>query len=155
MSFTMTTEGLKMIGSYIVEEINPVTNEVVSHEEGLNIICKSGADAVATSLTTGTVTTFNYMVISTSVSADARATTAIPANRTVSTVITPTVALTGTTSITTWEFEFSAGGSAVINKFGMESLASGGVCFNEKTFSAVKDNASNKLKVTYNLSVSP
>ena len=151
MSFTMTTEGLKMIGSYIVEEINPVTNEVVSHEEGLNIICKSGADAVATSLTTGTVTTFNYMVISTSVSADARATTAIPANRTVSTVITPTV----TTSITTWEFEFSAGGSAVINKFGMESAATGGVCFNEKTFSAVKDNATNKLKVTYNLSVAP
>jgi len=151
----MITEGLKMIGSYIVEEINPVTNEVVSHEEGTNIICKSGADAIATSLTTGTVTTFNYMVISTSVSADARSTITIPANRTVSTVIAPTVAITGTTSIATWEFTFAAGGSATINKFGMESLASGGVCFNEKTFSAVKDNSTNSIKVTYNLSVAP
>ena len=153
----MTTEGLSLKGYGVVQEINPVTKEVVSEEYFENVICKSGAQMLARVLATGTgASTYNWMVISTSASADARATTAIPATRTVSLAeVIPTITANGTTDIVTWVNTFPVGGSASINKFGMESAASGGTCFNEKTFSGVKDNSTNELKVTYNLSVAP
>lgn len=150
-------EGIKIKGQIIAEEFLPGTDILVSREVGDNIICKGGADAIATAFTTGTLTTFNYMVISTSTSAVLRATTAIPATRFISAVIVPTVALTATTSITTWVYTFPAqAGASPIWKFGMESTTpAGGVLLNEYMFAAAKDNVNNDLKLTYNVSVAP
>ena len=145
-------EGIKIRGEVIVEEINPITKEVVSREVGENIICINGATALATALTTGTMTTFNYMIISSDNAAVLRTHTAIAPVSAASTVITPTVG----TSITTWVFTFAAGaGGATIWKFGMATTNAGVSIFNEYLFTAVKDNLTNDLKITYNASMAP
>lgn len=152
-----TKEGLKVRGWVIIEELVPGTDIVLSREEGENIICAAGADAVATALTTGVMTEFNYMVISDDETAVARATTAIGGNRAISTVITPTVDTTPPTSITTWVYTFAAEeGSTTTWKFGMESATpSGGDLWNEYKFTVAKDNWNNDLKLTYNVSIAP
>jgi len=156
-------EGVKIRGYVIAEELVPGTDIVVSREEGENIICYHGADAITTGLDTGTIPTFNYMAISTDVAAVARATGTIPGSmvptitKFMSTVINPTVDNTTPTSIITWVFTFAAAsGKTAIAKFGMESDDTGaGDCFNEYLFTAVKDNTNNDLKLTYNVSVAP
>jgi len=150
------TERSGILGHVVVQEINPKTGEIVSVEEGENIICVGGANAISTALTTGSfATTFDWMVISTDVAAAARAHTAIAPQTAVSTEIVPTVDNTAPTSKTIWEHTFAAGGSAVIGKFGMQSTNIGGVLWNEYVFSALKDNNSNDLKITYTASIAP
>jgi hypothetical protein len=151
-------EGVKLIGEVIIEEINPVTKKVISREVGENIICKVGADTIANALFAGAAaTTFNFMILSTDNGAVLRSTTAIPATRNQSSVITPTLAITGSTSIVTWVHTFLAGtGATATWKFGMENSASGsGFLLNEYLFASAKDNWTNDLKLTYNLSVAP
>ena len=129
------TEGLRIRGEIIVEEINPKTQEVVSREVGENIICITGAEAMAAALTTGTMTEFNYMIISEDVAAVARASVTLPGTfKYKSTVITPTV----TGSITTWVHTFASGGSPVIWKFGMGATDSTAAnIWNEYKFSEI------------------
>jgi hypothetical protein len=148
---TEIIDGIRIRGEVIVEEINPLTKEVVSREVGENMICINGATALANALVTGTMTAFNYMIISTDNAAVARAHTAIAPVTTASTVITPTLG----TSITTWTFTFAAGGSSTIWKFAMATTNGGTSIFNEILFASVKDNNTNDLKITYNASMAP
>jgi len=150
-------EGIKIRGWVIAEELVPGTDIVLSREEGENIICAGGADAIATALTTGTLTEFPYMVTSDSEAAVARVTAAIPAVRTISTLITPTVDNTPPTSITTWVYTFAAqAGATTTWQFGMESATpSGGSLWNQYKFTVSKDNWNNDLKLTYNVSIAP
>lgn len=151
------TEKNQIAGIVEVWEINPRTKEIISHEIGENLVAVGGADALSTCLTTGSLaTTFDYMVISTDSAAAARAHTSIAPQTTVSVhPVHPTVDNTAPTSKTTWEYTFPSGGSAVIAKFGMQSTAAGGVLWNEYVFSAVKDNSTNDLKITYTASFAP
>ena len=148
---TEIIDGIRIRGEVIVEEINPLTKEVVSREVGENMICINGATALANALVTGTMTAFNYMIISTDNAAVARAHTSIAPVTTASTVITPTIG----TSITTWTFTFTAGGSSTIWKFAMATTNGGTSIFNEILFASVKDNNTNDLKITYNASMAP
>jgi hypothetical protein len=171
---TQIKEGLKIIGEVIAEELQkgsthltryslPAMDIVRSREIGKNIICKYGADAITNALDTGTCASFNYMAISASTVAEARATTTVPGSMTptitkfMSTVINPTVVNGASTSIITWTFTFAAGaGKSAIAQFGMEADDTGaGNCFNQYKFTAVKDNTNNDLKLTYNVSVAP
>lgn len=165
---SMISETLKITGYVIAEELQkgfqfftryslPAMDVLVSREEGYNIICKGGADAIGTAFTTGTLTTFNYMVISTGSTAVARATAAIEATREISSVITPSFSGSGATSKTTWINTFTAGvGKTAIWKFGMESTTpSGGALLNEYLFTVAKDNTNNDLKLTYIVSIAP
>jgi hypothetical protein len=147
------TEGLRIKGQVIIEEINPATKEVVSKEIGENIICVSGANSLAASLTTGTMDLYNYMVLSENTAAVDRANVTLPGSSKIkSTGITPTVL----NSITTWVHTFAAGGSPVVWKFGMSKTDDvDGHIWNEYKFGAVKDNNTNDLKITYNASFAP
>ena len=168
------SEGLKIQGYVIAEELQkgfqfytrhslPAMDVLVSREEGENIICKNGANAITNGLDTGTIVAFNYMAISADVAAVARATATIPGSmvptitKFMSTVINPSVVNGASTSIITWAFTFAAAsGRTAIAKFGMEVDDTGaGNCFNEYLFTAVKDNTNNDLKLTYNVSVAP
>lgn len=154
-------EGVKISAKVIVEELIPGTDIVVSREEGENIICHYGADAITNGLDTGTIDQFNYMAISTDATPAARATGTIPgslgSSKFMSTVINPTVDNTTPTSKITWVFTFTAAaGRTLIAKFGMEKDDTGsGHCWNEYVFSPVKDNTNNDLKITYVVSVAP
>ena len=150
-------EGVRLIGQVIVEELVPGTDIVLSREVGENIICKKGADMLATVLQSGAgATVYNYMIMSSGQTPEARATLAIEAVRNQSSVIVPTLAITGTTSIVTWVNTFAAmTGATATWKFGMESAASGGELFNEYLFLVAKDNWNNDLKLTYNVSIAP
>ena len=167
-------EGVKIRGHILAEEIQrgfqyftryclPAMDIVVSREEGDNIICKNGANAITNGLDTGTIVQFNYMAISTDANPVARTTATIPGSmvptitKFMSTVINPTVVNGASTSIITWVFTFAAAsGKTAIAKFGMEVDDTGaGNCFNEYLFTAVKDNTNNDLKLTYNVSVAP
>ena len=146
-------------GEIIAYELKPGTDIIVSEERGENIICKGGADAIATAI--GVVgyamaTSYNWMVISTDATAHARASLSIAPLTAVSAYnVLPVVNNTSPTSKVTWTYTFAAGGSASIAKFGMQSTAAGGVLFNEYVFSALKDNNTNDLKVIYTASVAP
>jgi hypothetical protein len=143
-------------GRVVVQEINPKTREIVSEEIGENVICVGGANAISVALTTGAfATTFDFMVISTDATAAARASVAIAPQTAVSTQITPTYDNTAPTSKTIWEYTFPYGGSDAIAKFGMQSTDIGGVLWNEYVFSALKDNLTNDLKITYTASFAP
>ena len=167
-------EGAKISGHIMAEEIQkgfayftrfslPAMDVVVSREEGANIICYNGADAITNAFDTGTCASFNYMAISTSTSAVARTTATIPGSmvptitKFMSTVINPTVDNTTPTSKITWTFTYTAAaGKTAIAKFGMEATDTGsGACLNEYLFTVVKDNTNNDLKLTYTLSVAP
>ena len=153
------TDGTKIKGQVIIEEINPVTKEVISREVGDNVVCAAGADALAYAFTTASATpvVFNYMVTSTDTTAPARTSTAIAPQSAVSPLITPTVVIVpGVTSIVTWVHTFAAqAGATATWKFGMQSTALGGNLWNEYKFTAVKDNWTNDLKITYNASIAP
>jgi len=150
-------EQTKIRGTIIAELFVPGTDILVDRYVDENIICKGLGDAITTALSSGTMTKFNYMVISTGTTAVARATAAIEATRWVSTIITPTVSNTASTSTITYITTFAAGaGKDAIRKFGMESATpSGGVLCNEYLFPVAKDNATNDLKLTYVISVAP
>jgi hypothetical protein len=154
----MIEDSLSLKGEVIIEELKPGTDVVLTREVGENVICKNGADALAYALTAASATplTFNYMVISTNTDAAARATTTILDKVAASTEITPTVAITGTTSITTWLHTFAAtAGATATWKFGMQANTTTGVVWNEYKFSAAKDNWNNDLRITYNASFAP
>jgi hypothetical protein len=151
---TKINEGVITGGEVIVEEINPITKEVVSREVGHNVICVAGATSLAWTLENfgSAGPSFNFMVLSTDAAPAARASTSIAPQTAVSHAIVPT--LVG--SILTWENTFPSGGSAVIAKFGMQQKPTGGaMLWNEYVFSALKDNDPNDLKVTYNASFAP
>lgn len=152
----MPKDNSGITGTVVIREIDPATGEIVSEEIGENIICSGGADAISVALTTGSfATTFDWMVISTDTAAVARSHTSISPQTAVSTEITPTYDNTAPTSKTIWEHTFAAGGSASIAKFGMQSTNVGGVLWNEYLFSALKDNLTNDLKITYTASFAP
>lgn len=146
-----------IVGRVVVQEINPLTHEIVSEEIGENVVCVGGADAISVALTTGSfATTFNFMVISTDGTDAARASTSIAPQTAVSAYnVLPTYDNTSPTSKTIWDYTFAAGGSASIAKFGMQSTSAGGVLWNEYVFSAPKDNQTNDLKITYTASFAP
>jgi len=150
-------EGIKIRGWVIAEELIPGTDIVLSREEGENIICAGGADALAGVLIGGTPVLFNYMVTSDSEAVEARATTAIPAVRNISAIIVPTKNITPPTSIVTWVNTFAAmTGATTTWQFGMESATpSGGSLWNQYKFTVSKDNWNNDLKLTYNVSIAP
>ena len=151
----MENEGLGITGEVIVEELEPGTENVRSREVCKNIICAGCAVALATAIVSAAApTSFNWMILSTSQTAVARATTAIPATRfSCAGAITPT----RVGSVITWVNTFVAQvGASPIWKFGMEnSTAGSGYLLNETLFSASKDNVNNDVRVTYNLSIAP
>jgi len=151
----MENEGLGITGEVIVEELEPGTENVRSREVCKNIICAGCAVALATAIVSAAApTSFNWMILSTSQTAVARATTAIPATRfSCASAITPT----RVGSVITWVNTFVAQvGASPIWKFGMEnSTAGSGYLLNETLFSASKDNVNNDVRVTYNLSIAP
>ena len=147
-------EGLKIRGEVIVEEINPVTREVISREVAPNIICVDGATTLAWAITSAVPPAwFNYMNLSTDFAAVSRATTTLPGYNRCSTLITPTVL----GSVTTWTNLFVAqAGASPIWKFGMtQRAANTGLLWNAVLFGASKDNTNNDMQVTYNASFAP
>lgn len=147
----MEKDNAPMIGRYYVEEINPETQDIVSFECGENIICVNGATAMAEALVSGTMTTFNHMIITTENGAVARAHTSISPVTADSGALVPT----RSDSTTQWTYTFPSGGSATIAKFAMATSAAGTSIWNEILFSAVKDNNTNDLKITYEVSMAP
>ena len=151
----MTSDSIKINGHVVIKEIN-ADGEVVSVEEGENVVCVNGANSLSTALgNTSAPTAFNYMIISTDTAAIARAHTAISPVTAASALLTPSVDNTGVTSKVVWTNTFASGGSATIWKFAMATSSAGTSIWNEYLFSAAKDNNTNSLQIIYTASIAP
>ena len=140
----MPEEPVTLKGHVVIKEIDANGN-VVSVEEGDNVICINGSYALCATLGGTGMTVFNYMIISTDQTAVNRTHTSISPVTAASTVLTPSIS----TNTCIWTYTFASGGSATIWKFGMATTNGATSIWNEYLFGAAKDNSTNSLQITY------